>query len=127
MALNGNKVIIYMDGTAIASCRSTEIQTECGLIEVASATEQVWQNFLAGRKTWAVNVGFLILANTDVQKLLQVGQTVTLKFKDRNSADSTGVSGTAIIRTCRITSTQGNLVQGAFSFQGSGALAAPST
>ena len=127
MALNGNKVLIYLNGTAIASCKSCEVQTDCGVIEVASASEQVWQQFIAGRKTWAATAGFLILANADVQKLLQVGQTVTLKFKGRDGADSTGVSGTAIIRTCRITSSQGNLVQGSFAFQGTGALAAPST
>jgi hypothetical protein len=54
--------------------------------------------------------------------MLEVGTTLQVVFKERNEANSTGVSGSATIKTCKITATRGNLIQGTFVFQGSGAL-----
>ena len=111
-----------MGGTAIAGTKSNELQTECETIEIASSTNSDWVHRIAGRKSWSVNVGFLVLANTDVRKALLVGSIVTLKFKERNSTDVNGVTGSAIIRTCKISAIRGNLATGSFAFEGSGPL-----
>lgn len=122
MAILGNNIIVYMGGTAIAGTRSDEIQTECETIPIASATNSDWVHKIAGRKSWSLNVGFLVLADSDVRKLLLTGSTVTLKIKGRNATDSNGVTGSAIIRTCKITAVESNLASGSFSFEGSGPL-----
>jgi predicted secreted protein len=133
MAQNGNNIIVYSGGTAIAGTRSSEVQSGSELIEVSSPTQGAWRQYIAGRKEWNVTVGFLVLSDsalaisnkTGIQDLLQVGNTFTLKIKERTAADSDGVTGTAILKTCKITMTRGNLVQGSFQFTGNGELSAP--
>ena len=120
--MNGNNIIVYKDGTAIAGAKSAEISTSVGTIEVASATSGQWREFITGRKEWSLSCGYLITANSGVRDLLTVGTTCTIKVKGRGAADSTGVSGSAIITKCNITASRGNLVQGSFQFQGSGQL-----
>lgn len=122
MAINGNNIIVLSGGTAIAGTKSDELQVECETIEIASSTDQGWTHYLAGRKSWSLTVGWLLLATTDVRKALTVGSTVTIKFKGRNDTDANGLSGSAIIRTCKITAVKGNLAQGSFQFVGTGPL-----
>ena len=118
--MNGNNIIVYQNGTAIAGAKSAEISTSAGVIEVASATSGEWREFITGRKEWSLSCGYIITANSGVRDLLTVGTSVTIKVKGRGAADSTGVTGTATITKCVITATRGNLVQGSFQFQGSG-------
>ena len=122
MAINGNNIIVLSGGTAIAGTKSDELQVECETIEIASSTDQGWTHYLAGRKSWSLTVGWLLLATTDVRKALTVGSTVTIKFKGRNDTDANGLQGSAIIRTCKITAVKGNLAQGSFQFVGTGPL-----
>lgn len=122
MALLGNNILIYRSGTAIAGTISNEIQSEADLIEISSPTSGQWKEYIKGRKSWSINVSYLVLAYNGVRELLNVGTTYTLKFRGRNQSDSTGVTGTAILKTCKITATKGNLVQGSFQFVGTGAL-----
>ena len=122
MAILGNNIIVLMGGTAIAGTKSDELQVDCETIEIASATDQGWTHYLAGRKSWSLTVGWLVLANSDVRKALQVGSTVTIKFKGRNATNANSLSGSAIIRTCKITAIEGNLANGSFAFVGNGPL-----
>ena len=122
MAVLGNNIIVLMGGTAIAGTKSDELKVECKTIEIASASDQGWEHYLAGRKSWSLNVGWLLLANTDVRKALQVGTSVTIKFKGRGATDASGLSGSAIIKTCKITAVRGNIAQGSFAFVGNGPL-----
>ena len=122
MAIQGNNIIVLMGGTAIAGTKSDELKVDCKTIEIASASDQGWVHYLAGRKSWSLNVGWLLLANTDVRKALQVGTSVTIKFKGRGATDASGLSGSAIIKTCKITAVRGNIAQGSFSFVGNGPL-----
>ena len=122
MAVLGNNIIVFMNGTAIAGTKSDEIQVESDTIEIASATDQEWVHRIAGRKSWSLTVGWLVLANQDVRKALLVGSTVTIKIKGRGESDANGLSGSAIIRTCKITAIRGNLAQGSFAFVGNGPL-----
>ena len=122
MAIQGNNIIVLMNGTAIAGTKSDELQVDCETIEIASATDQGWTHYISGRKSWSLTVGWLVLANTDVRKALLVGSSVTIKFKGRNATDANGLQGSAIIKTCKITAIRGNLAQGSFSFVGNGPL-----
>lgn len=122
MAINGNNVLIYRNGTAIAGTITNEIQTGADLIEISSPTSGQWKEYIAGRKSWSVNVSYLILANNGVRDLLNVGSSYTLKIRGRNATDASGVVGTGILKSCKITATKGNLVQGSFTFQGTSSL-----
>lgn len=127
MAVLGNNIFIATNdatlspGTSkiIAGTRTNEINTECGSIEIASATQQDWQEFIAGRKSWSLSVGWLLLANADVQKVLKVGTMVTVYVKTGSTQLLTGM---ALITQARLTLGQGNLANGSFALKGSGAL-----
>ncbi len=120
MAQLGNNILVYLNGTAIAGTRSNKIQTECEMMEVTNPGSAEWKLFHAGRKQWAVNVGFLVLASTDARKALNIGTTYTLQFRDRQG--TVLLSGQAIMKQCEIDYVRGNLATGSFSFQGSGEL-----
>lgn len=122
MAVLGNNIIVLMNGVAIAGTKSDEIQVDCETIEIASATDQAWTHSISGRKSWSLTVGWLVLANQDVRKLLLAGSVVTIKIKGRGESDSNGVTGSAILKTVKITATRGNLAQGSFAFVGNGPL-----
>ena len=122
MAVLGNNVIVYMNGTAIAGTKSDELQVDSDTIPVASATDQAWEHVIAGRKKWSLTVGWLVLANTDVRKALLVGSSVTIKIKGRGDTDANGLQGSAIISKAKITAIRGNLATGSFAFVGNGPL-----
>lgn len=127
MAVLGNNIFIATNdatlspGTSkiIAGTRTNEINTECGSIEIASASQQDWQEIIAGRKSWSLSVGWLLLANADVQKILKVGTMVTVYVK---TGSTQLLTGTALITQARLTLGQGNLANGSFALKGSGAL-----
>ena len=122
MAIQGNNIIVLMNGTAIAGTKSDEIQVDSETIEIASATDQEWVHYISGRKSWSLTVGWLVLANQDVRKVLLAGSVVTIKIKARGASDASGVTGAAILKTVKITATRGNLAQGSFAFTGNGPL-----
>lgn len=123
MALNGNNILVYLNGTAIAGSTTADAQNTVDLVEIGSPLSSgQWKQYIKKRKTWSVTVNFLVLQYSGVRDLLKVGDSYTLKIRGRNSSDSTGVSGTAILKTCRITAQRGNLVQGTFQFQGNSSL-----
>lgn len=124
MAIVGNNLIVYRGGVAIAGTRSNEVGTSADTIETASPTSGVWRTYLAGRKEWTVNVGYLVGRESGVADLLTVGTEYTLLFKGGNDA---GVTGSAILTDCRISATIGTLVTGSFSFKGNGALTTASS
>ena len=122
MAVLGNNIIVFMNGQAIAGTKSDEIQVESDTIEIASETDQDWVHRIAGRKSWSLTVGWLVLANQDVRKVLLADSVVTIKIKGRGESDSNGVTGSAILKTVKITATRGNLATGSFAFVGNGPL-----
>ena len=121
MAVLGNNIIVFMNGTAIAGTKSDEIQVDCETIEIASATDQAWTHYISGRKSWSLTVGFLVLANADIRKVLNNGSNVTLKIMGRGDNNS-ALTGNAIMRTHKMTFTRGNLAQGSIQFIGNGPL-----
>ena len=111
-----------LGGTIIAGTRSNEIQTDCDMIEISNPNSGDWRQYMAGRKDWSVQTSFLVTNVTNIRQLLNIGTSYNLVFRDRNSTSGASVSGTAILKTCKISSVRGNLVTGSFAFQGSGAL-----
>ena len=122
MAIKGNNILISMGGTVIAATHSNEIQSDAELIQISSPTTGTYKEFIAGIKGWSITVNFLILSNSTVQTLLNVGNTYTLAILGRGTPNTQLASGTAILKSCKITATKGNLCQGSFQFVGTGPL-----
>ena len=134
MALNGNIIIVQLNGNTIAGTKTTEIQVDSELIEIASATQGTYREFIVGRKQWQVTVNYLLMyatyqqmftyPNASMTDALLVGNSYTLKFKNRANYYDQPITlkGTAILRTCKIDARRGNLIQGTFVFVGTGAL-----
>ena len=118
------KIIIAQDGTALASTRikSNDIKTKCDVIEKASANQQTWKEYIAGRSEWSVNVAYLVLASPQVQNLLLVSQTFDLTMTAADNTDTETLTGKAILTAADIMANSGSLAQGTFAFQGTGPL-----
>lgn len=122
MAVLGQTLFIASGSntTPIAATKTDEIQVGCDTIEISDPTQGEWKRFINGRKEWSVTVGWLVTTNTDVQQLLNAGNSYTLKFRSKSTVYLTGQ---AIMTQCKITATKGSLIQGSFVFQGNGSLA----
>lgn len=130
MAINGNNIIIYSNITgttkAIAATKANSITTDCGTIPIASPDTGDWEAKIAGRKSWSISTSFLVgyySADNSAYRLLDVGKTIIISIRYRSASENIEMlRGTAIVKQCRIDAAQGNLVTGAFTFEGSGAL-----
>ena len=120
MAINGNNILIYIDGTVVAGTKSNEVQSNRELIEIASPTSGEWRQFIAGRKDWGFTVSWIVSNHADIQQLLLNAGVVTVRIVGRG--ETLGLTGSAIVQTCRMTFTRGNLAQGSLQLKGSGAL-----
>ena len=123
MAINGNLIIVKIDGTAVAGSRSCEVQTDSELIEISSPNDGLWSHYLVGRKKWSLAVSYLLGTTSDFDKLLLTGTACSISFTDRSG--NVLLEGDALIGTVKNTATRGNLAQGSFQFIGNGVLAAP--
>lgn len=122
MAVNGNHLIISLGGVAIAGAKSAEIQSSCEVIEMASASQNTWKKFIAGRKEWSVSVGYIVAAVNQVgTDLLRIGTTYALTIVDRDG--NTIASGNAICTNDKVDAARGSLIHGSFVFKGTDALA----
>jgi len=125
MILNGRNLIVKSNGVAIACARSCELDIDSEVIEVASPSSGRSKEYIAGRKSWSVNVGHLVKVGTNKDNLrssiAMPGQTVTLVFCVEDGLMYKW-EGQAICTKAKLTGTIGNLAQGSFSFQGSGEL-----
>ena len=124
MAKHGKKIFISTDGTnVIAGTKSNKLSVEDNLIEIASATQGQWEEYITGRKTWSMTASFLLMSIKPSNPFnpLNVGQTYTLTFMDQDNP-SDMVSGQAILQKCDIDSVTGNLCNGSVTFRGVGAL-----
>ena len=73
MAILGHNILIYSGSTLIAAVKSMQTRNDADMIEKSSATQSDYKEFVPGRKSWTVNLGYLLMANADVQHLLLVG------------------------------------------------------
>ena len=121
MAKLGKEIIVKKNGTAIAGVRTNEIQNSCDAIEACSPSSGVFKEYVAGRRDWQLSVGYLVVDDSDMLALLDVGNTYTLQFLDREN-NGQGVQGSALLTVCTITAQESNIVKGSFVFKGTGAL-----
>lgn len=128
MALNGNNIIVYMlngsTWTAIAATKTDTIEVDGDLIEIATATasEQQWKKYTAGRKSWSITTGFLVSAVGDLRKVLTVNTRVKLRIGGRTFSSSSGLEGFAWVKSASLSAPRGSLSQGSIKFVGDGAL-----
>jgi predicted secreted protein len=126
MATNGNSIIIgkMVNGEfeAFAAVKSHDIQNQCDLIEKASASQQTYKEYVAGRAEWSVNVSYLVLqdANSNIEDLMKARQTYRICIKGRTGTYA--LYGDAICTMCKQSYQQGNLSVGSFALKGTGAL-----
>lgn len=126
MALNGNNILVYRDGSLIAGTRSSEIETSVELVEVSSPSDGDWRHYITGRKDWTVTVNFFVAQNGEsIETLMTVGTSYTLQILYRDGEGT--MTGTAILKSCKVTATKGNLAQGSFQFVGTSALVEATT
>ena len=123
--MTGKDIILVLSqgGTALASTaiKSQDIQTEADVIEKASSSQQSWREYIAGRKGWSVTLSYLVLTSDKILDLLKVGQTFSVTMKKAND-NTNKVTGNAILKAVKQTASVGNLAQGSWQLQGTGAL-----
>lgn len=119
--LHGRKLIISVNGTAIAGAKSCSVNVQGDAIETASPSTGAWKTYLAGRKGATITCSFLVIDSNFKSQMNMVNTTVTL------SGAITGVSVSsfscsAIVQEWKVDATIGNLAQGSFKFLVSGAI-----
>ena len=128
--MTGNDILVYIwfpdeQQTGlwlpIGCTKSHEIHYEGDMQEVSSPSSGSAKEYMPGRTGWIINTNYLVLQDSQVRDILMVGQKFKLSFCPRN-AQSSGVTGEAYMKVCKITATRGNLIQGTFQFQGTGPL-----
>lgn len=124
MAILGNNLLLVLNGQVIAGTKvkSDEMAVDGEMIPKSSPDDGEWTHVTPGRKSWSVNISWLVFANSDVRRLLAVGTRLQIVYKARGAADSAGVTGYAYIKNAKITATRGNIATGSFTLQGDGPL-----
>lgn len=130
MAVLGNNIYISVGvGTSssiIAGTKTNSIKVGAEMIEVSSPLSDKWKEFIAGRNEWSFTVGYLVLQDSQVLDLLNVGTKVNIQVVGRNGTSAVVLlQGEAFIKEFDMNLTRGNLAQGSCSFLGTGPLTAP--
>ena len=131
MILHGRNLLIMQhtpnttDTPVVACVKSCDVNTSCEIIEISSTTNNIWREYISGRKDWSVTVSYIVTVDDFAPSMLRIGEKVTLRFTDRNTGAL--LQGDAFIKTCKVVATTGNLTTGSFSFQGTGELAQVTT
>ena len=124
--MNGNNIIVVMDGVAIAAAKSCTITKRVEAIETGNSADGRAKSYIPGLREWSVSVRALVTSMPDF--FANPGQTVRLSIavRDNNGVYTTDrVTGTAIIESAKITGTVGNLATAEVKFLGTGALERP--
>ncbi len=120
--IHGRKIIVKVNGTAIAGAKSCEITVNGDDIEIASASQSTWREYIAGRKDWAVSCGHLLTATgTPLKTNAQMVNTVVTLVVETDQTGDT-LTGQAIVKAWKASGAVGNLATGTFQFKGTGAL-----
>lgn len=114
--MNGNAIILMKDGVAMGAVVSHDVQTTGEQLEVASATQGTYREYIPGRKSWVMTATCLVVSSAIFASMLTTGQTFTMKSCDRDEVSD--VHGRAKLDECKINATRGNVVQGYFRFTG---------
>lgn len=114
--------MVIMGGTAIAGAKSCEIVIQDEEMEVSSATQGEWREFISSIKDWSASCGHLLPASGTPMKsaAAMIGQKVTITFQTDMTGDT--LTGQAIVKQWKTAGAVGNLATGTYQFRGSGAL-----
>lgn len=120
--IQGKNLIIKIGGKVIAGAKSCSIDVKGEQIEIASPSQGLWSEFIAGRKSWSASCSHLIPANSSAIKsrVAMVNTLVTITVVSGQSGDT--LTGNAFVEEWNVTGTVGSLAQGSFKFKGTGAL-----
>ena len=115
-------VILSQNGTPMASTaiKSDDIQTQVNAIEVASATQQEWEEVIPGRKRWTFNCNYLVLTSAKLRDVLKAGQYFDITL--RHISENVTITGQALLTDAKQSHTVNSLCQGSFTFLGNGPL-----
>ena len=123
--MNGKDLIIILsqNNTPLASTyiRSQDVQTDADMLEKASETQQKWKEFECLRLSWQATVNYLVMTAPQIKDLLYTGQKFDVVIKNVDD-DTNTLSGTGWMKSAKQTATVGNICQGVFTLQGTGAL-----
>lgn len=125
--LHGNNIYISMDGSRVpfAGTQSDTIKSGCKEIEISGPNTGKWEECIAGRNNWQLNVKWMVSAGDDISNLLMSGNTYNIGvFTARNKLVPTLV-GRALCTSADVQAQKGNISYGTFSFRGTGPLAPP--
>ena len=122
MHLQGNNLIIYVDGVAVAAAKSCTVTMEVGSIDTAGSGRT--KASMPTVKDWSVKTSVLV---TSLKGPFALNGKVSLSVAvvDGGEPTTDRMTGEAIVTSANVSAAVGNLVQGSFSFKGTGALERP--
>ena len=122
MIKQGRDLLVYADGVVVAAAKSCSLSMEAGTLETAGVDAGA-RSYMSGRKDWSVKVGNLV---TSVQgHFAPIGAMLRLSMvicDELGNPTSDRLTGEAFVTGADVTGTVGHLVQGSFTFKGSGQL-----
>lgn len=125
--MNGNDIIISIDGTPIAAVKSAQIRTKTDTEEISSPATGTWKEYIPSFSEWEFSTSYLVLREEALLNVLNIGTTYDVVANVRDSlAFSYKLTGRAILIEASITATRGTLCSGSFKFKGTGELTHPS-
>ena len=122
MIKQGRDLLVYADGVVVAAAKSCSLSMEADTLETAGVDAGA-RSYMSGRKDWSVKVGNLV---TSVQgHFAPIGSMLRLSMvicDELGNPTSDRLTGEAFVTGADVTGTVGHLVQGSFTFKGSGQL-----
>lgn len=122
MIKQGRDLLVYADGVVVAAAKSCSLSMEADTLETAGVDAGA-RSYMSGRKDWSVKVGNLV---TSVQgHFAPIGAMLRLSMvicDELGNPTSDRLTGEAFVTGADVTGTVGHLVQGSFTFKGSGQL-----
>lgn len=122
MYLQGNNLIIYVDGVAVAAAKSCTVTMEVGSIDTAGSGRT--KASMPTVKDWSVKTSVLV-TSLNGHFALNGKVRLSVAVVDGGQMTTDRMTGEAIVTNANVSAAVGNLVQGNFSFKGSGALERP--
>ena len=122
MHLQGNNLIIYVDGVAVAAAKSCTVTMEVGSIDTAGSGRT--KASMPTVKDWSVKTSVLV-TSLNGHFALSGKVRLSVAVVDGGEITTDRMTGEAIVTSANVSAAVGNLVQGNFSFKGTGVLERP--
>ena len=122
MHLQGNNLIIYVDGVAVAAAKSCTVTMEAGSIDTAGSGRT--KASMPTVKDWSVKTSVLV-TSLNGHFALNGKVRLSVAVVDGGEITTDRMTGEAIVTSANVSAAVGNLVQGSFSFKGTGTLERP--